>query len=843
MADSLAIALSRHHAEEELRESESRYATTFAAVADGLWEWHVPSGKAFFSAIYYSMLGYEDGEFPASYDSWRRLVHPDDIGRVEQGLRQGLESGNGFNIELRMKMKSGDWGWVCTRGKVVEKDADGKALRMVGTLSDITERKRTERRQVLLSEILGILNSPVVLPDILNGVLSAIKRETGFDAMGIRLKSGDDYPYFSQDGFFKDFLLAENTLVKCDNDGGVCRDAKGNIILECTCGLVISGKTDPANPLFTSGGSFWTNNSFPLLDLPSDQDPRIHPRNRCIHDGYASIALIPIRAGQEIVGLLQLNNREKDSFTLDMIRFLEGICASIGMSLMQRHAEENYRTLFNEMLDGFALHEIICDSEGNPADYRFLAVNPAFERMTGLKTGEIVGRTILEVMPDTERYWIETYGNVALTGEPAFFENYSSELGKYFEVTVFRPAPRQFACIFSDITARKQGEEGKARLEQKLLESQKMQAVGQLAGGISHDFNNLLSVINGYSQLLVRNSDLKPAAVQQVEEILRAGERAAGLTRQLLVFSRHQTMELKIIDLNTIVSGTNKMLRRIVRENIEMAIIEGPNLGRIKADPGQIEQVIMNLVVNASDSMPNGGSITIKTENVKFGGNERVPNQVIKSGLYVMLSVSDTGCGMDNDVKEHIFEPFFTTKDVGKGTGLGLAIIYGIVKQANAYIDVQSELGKGTRFQIYFPQVVEEVTAEEEWRSVASFPRGSETIMISEDEESIRLMLEDFLKSIGYTVLTACNGKEALELAESHKGKIHLLLTDIVMPGMNGFELAKRLKKALPEIKLLFMTGYIKPTSTQEMMKIKDNLIDKPVSIHALSIKLREILG
>jgi CheY-like chemotaxis protein len=375
------------------------------------------------------------------------------------------------------------------------------------------------------------------------------------------------------------------------------------------------------------------------------------------------------------------------------------------------------------------------------------------------------------------------------------------------------------------------------------MESQKMQAIGQLAGGISHDFNNLLSVINGYSQMLLRDTDLKPAAHQYIEEMLRAGERASSLTRQLLVFSRRHPAESKIVDLNTIVSGVNKMLRRIVRENIGMAIVGAPNLWQIKADPGQIEQVIMNLVVNASDAMPDGGTLTIETENVKIDGSNRLDHHSdINPGSYVMLSVSDTGCGMDDKVKGHMFEPFFTTKEVGKGTGLGLATVYGIVKQSRAYIDFQSELGKGTRFRIYFPQSVNEDVSHEERQETANIPRGSETILLVEDEDSIRVMLQDFLQSIGYAILPACNGKEAFELARNRKKRIHLLLTDVVMPGMNGFELAKRVKKLLPGIKLLFMSGYANQTDTQEMLKMNKNLIQKPISISDLGVKLREIL-
>jgi PAS domain S-box-containing protein len=593
--------------------------------------------------------------------------------------------------------------------------------------SDITVRKLVERRQILSTEVLGILTKPLALHDMITGVIAAIKRGGDFDAVGVRLKTGDDFPYFGQEGFSNDFLLTENTLIERNMDGGVCMGKDGKPCLLCTCGLVISGKTDPANPLFTQGGSFWTNDLAVLLELLAEQDPRFHPRNRCIHEGYKSIAMIPIRANREIIGLLQLNNWKKDSLNIDMIHFFEGLCASIGVSLMHKQAESE-----------------------------------------------------------------------------------------------------------------------KANMEKQLRESQKMEAIGLLAGGISHDFNNLLSVINGYSQVLLLDPDLKAVARLSIEEILRSGERASALTRQLLVFSRRQITELRNIDLDTVISDMERMLRRLIREDITVTRNIAPGLWQIKADPGSIEQVIMNLIINASDAMPDGGTLTIETENIKIeSSSDRYHHgSDIKPGSYVMLSIRDTGCGMDDNVREHIFEPFFTTKDVGKGTGLGLATVYGIVKQSNAFIDVQSEPGKGTTFLIYFPRVVDEETADQEHiRTVTTMPRGSETILLAEDEDIIRRMLQDFLRSIGYAVLSASNGKEALELAQKHKGEIHLLLTDIVMPKLNGFELSKQLRNLFPEIKLLFMSGYAKPADIHKMIGVTNNLIDKPINLYAMAVKIREVLG
>ncbi len=718
-------------------------------------------------------------------------------------------------------------------------------------IRDIAERRKVERNQALSYEILGILDTTLALPELLNAVLTAIKKTSGFDAVGIRLETVNDFPYFVQNGFSNDFLLTENTLIAQDRDGVVCRDANGSIMLECNCGLVISGKTDPANPLFTPYGSFWTNNSFPLLNLPADQDPRFRPRNKCMYAGYGSIALIPIRANQKTIGLLQLNNRKKDSLTIDMICVFEKISATIGVVLMQKQSEVELRksearlqTLIQTIPDLIWLKD---------ADGAYLSCNAMFERYFGAKEADIVGKTDYEfVERELADYFREHDRKAMAAGKPTSNEEwitFADDGRRAFMDTIKTPmyGPKGTLIgvlgIGRDITKRKQEEEKKENLELQLRESHKMEAVGQLAGGISHDFNNLLSVINGYSQVLLMDPDLKDNVRAKLEEILRTGERAAGLTRQLLVFSRHQQVEFKILDLDIIISGMEKMLLRLIRENIIVTRNIGPELWLIKADPGNIEQVIMNLIINASDAMPDGGTLTVETENMKIDKSNRLCHHAdIVPGSYVMLSVSDTGCGMDDKVREHIFEPFFTTKEVGKGTGLGLATVYGIVKQSNAHIDVQSELGKGTMFRIYFPRIATGDATHKGRQETAIIPLGTETILLAEDQDGVRGMLQIFLQSIGYTVLPACNGKEALELAKNYAGQIHVLLTDIVMPGMNGFDLSKDMKILLPEIKLLFMSGYNEPTDSNKTITISDNFIQKPIQLDVMSVKLRKIL-
>ena len=502
----------------------------------------------------------------------------------------------------------------------------------------------------------------------------------------------------------------------------------------------------------------------------------------------------------------------------------------------RQRAEQDYRTLFREMLDGFALHEILCDQEGRPVDYRFLAVNPAFERMTGMKAADIQGKTALQVFPGLEPSWIETYGSVALTGEPVFFEEYAAALNKHFQVTAFRPAPHQFACIFADITERKQA-------EARLAQAQKMESIGRLAGGIAHDFNNLLTVINGYSQLLLGKLKAGDPLRATLAEIHKAGERAAALTRQLLAFSRKQVLAPRVLDLNRLVEEMSPMLERLAGEDAELSVALHAESGEVYADPHQLEQVLMNLAANARDAMPGGGKLRIETAQVERDGVYAASHPDARAERYVMLAVSDTGVGMDEATRQQIFEPFFTTKEVGKGTGLGLSMIQGIVAQSGGYIEVYSQPGHGTTFKVYLPALAG--VAAEASRPAAGPPQGGkESVLIVEDQAEVRDYTVAVLKDYGYRVIAADNAGEALLVCEREPESIDLVLTDMVMPNMSGRELAERLKAVRPGIKVLFMSGYTDDAVVHHGVVEEDaKFIQKPFSPEELAARVREILA
>jgi two-component system cell cycle sensor histidine kinase/response regulator CckA len=390
--------------------------------------------------------------------------------------------------------------------------------------------------------------------------------------------------------------------------------------------------------------------------------------------------------------------------------------------------------------------------------------------------------------------------------------------------------------IIVDITDRK-------LLEGQLQQARRMEAVGRLAGGIAHDFNNLLTIIKGYTELALGRAKVQPELRTDIERIEDASERAAGLVRQLLAFSRRQVLQPKVLDLNSIVVGLDKLLRRLMDEDIEMVTLAGRSVGAIKADPGQIEQVIMNLVVNARDAMPEGGRLTIETSNVDLDGGYAKDHASVKPGRYVMLVVSDTGIGMSADTVAHIFEPFYTTKESGRGTGLGLSTVYGIVKQSGGYIWVYSEPGKGSAFKVYLPRVDEPVETLTPGKTLAANRKGTETVLLVEDDPQVRELTRTVLVAQGYFIVEAAGPEDAERIVESERAEIHLLLTDVIMPGMSGRELAKRLTARLPRMRVLYMSGY-----THNIIAHGGNLeagvafLQKPFTPSVLVEKVREVL-
>jgi two-component system cell cycle sensor histidine kinase/response regulator CckA len=495
--------------------------------------------------------------------------------------------------------------------------------------------------------------------------------------------------------------------------------------------------------------------------------------------------------------------------------------------------EERFRKAFDANPEPITIATI---DEG-----RYIDVNESFLRVTGYRREEVVGRTSREInfweRPEDRANLVESLKNHGSVHDiEILFRTKSGEKRTGLNsAEAIEIAGQKFVfAIFKDITDQKS-------LEKQLRQAQKMEAIGQLTGGIAHDFNNLLGVIIGYSEVLYEQLPATSTMRRDCDQIRKAGERAASLTRQLLAFSRQQHLEPKVLELNEVVRDVQKLLRRLIGEDIDLRTSLAPDLGNVKADRGQIEQVIMNLAVNARDAMPNGGRLTIETCNVDVGDDYISKSPQQQTGPHVLLSVSDSGTGMDAETQARIFDPFFTTKEIGKGTGLGLSTVYGVIRQSGGHIWVYSELGLGTTFKIFLPRVDKVALPEKPVPVTSTNLTGAETILLLEDEVSLLVLTRRFLLENGFKVLDAEHPDKAIQIAQQYSGPIHLLLTDVVLPGRNGPALAEKVTQIRPDIKVIYMSGYT-GFAHRELLDSNANLLPKPFTRDSLLRKLHEVL-
>ncbi|MDB5339631.1 MAG: hybrid sensor histidine kinase/response regulator [Planctomycetaceae bacterium] len=481
------------------------------------------------------------------------------------------------------------------------------------------------------------------------------------------------------------------------------------------------------------------------------------------------------------------------------------------------------------------------------AELRVTDWNPAAERIFGFSKDEVLGTgpPYEKIVPESFRAEVEPLLARIQAGDMAAHsvnQNLTKD-GRTITCEWFNTPLLDEVGSFTGLLCLAQDLTGRLLLEEQFRQAQKMEAFGQLAGGVAHDFNNLLTIINGYSDMVL--GDLAPDDPNRelLAEVYKAGQRSAALTRQLLAFSRQQVLALRVLDLNVVVGDTASMLRRVIGEDVLLSTTTSRGLWPVKADPGQVEQILLNLAVNARDAMPTGGKLTIETGNVELDETYTASRPDARAGSHVLLAVSDTGCGMTPEVRAKIFEPFFTTKEPGKGTGLGLATVYGIVKQSGGHVDVYSELGVGTSFKIYLPRSEQEAEEEKSHSALRTLPRGTETVLVVEDDGVVRALSRRILQLAGYSVLEAAGGDEALLVANGHTGRVHLLVTDVVMPGVGVRAVAERVAERHPGLRVLFVSGYTDDAVVRHgVLHDNVNFLQKPFTSAALAWKVREVL-
>lgn len=879
----------RAQADQRLRESEASLAA--AQRIAGLGSWTVElvdledmeKNPIRWSDEMYRIFGYEVGQVEVSRATFFRAVHPADRDHIRETAARALRERTGFSVEYRITRPDGSERTIQGHADIAFDGLTKRPLRLIGTVQDVTERTQAEEKLAQLALIVESSNdaiSSVALDGKIVSWNKGAERLYGYtasEALGqpITILSPDERP-----GEIEGLLerLGKGERIPAFE---TVRLRKGRQLIDVS--LTISPVLDPGGNIIGTAAvarditrrkreEERSRRLAQVVDSATefistgDREGRITFMNRAflratgwteeevLGKFFRDVVLSPNNApglSQEILAGSMRDegwkgeclHRRKDGtdfpvyLSVGPLKDSQGrIIGNVGVVrdlTESKRAEERFYKAFHLNPEPITLATL---SEG-----RYFDVNESFLRVTGYRRDEVIGRTSLEL-----KFWERVEDRATLIRllqqqgsvrdlEITFRTKSGEQRTALDSADVIELNGRQCViAILKDITERKS-------LENQLRQLQKMEAVGQLTGGIAHDFNNLLGVILGYSEMLEEKLDRNSKLHKTAEEITKAGQRAASLTRQLLAFSRQQVLEPKVLNLNTVVADTQKMLGRLLGEHIEIATALASDIGQIRADRGQIEQVIMNLAVNARDAMPDGGKIIIETRNMDLDDAYALRHPPAVAGRYVELVVTDTGVGMDAQTQSHIFEPFFTTKELGKGTGLGLATVYGVVKQSGGYVWVYSEPGVGTTFKVYLPRVDAQVQNSRRVDAGSALTKGSETILLVEDEESLRTLTRTILEQHGYTVLEASGGEEAMEIARRYASPIDLLLTDMVMPGINGRVVARNLAQVRPEIKVLYMSGY-SGFASQGPAESGDILLTKPITRSALLRKLDEVL-
>ena len=896
----------------DITESEELFSATFEQAAVGIA--HVaPDGRWLrVNQKLCEIVGYSKDELMKL--TFQDITFQDDLDTDLEYVRRMLAGEiKSYSMEKRYIRKDKSIVWINLTVSLVRKPS-GEPKYFISVVEDITTRKKTETELHKSEELIAQLKR-----------VEAALRESESRFRIIVESDPDCVNIVSIDGQLLDMNPA------------------GLRIIEAGDGAEILGRQ--------------------IIELvhPEDRPTYLKLQHEVILGGTGQIQyrIVSLKGTERWIDGHSVALRADDGSVSSILNVLHDITARKRGEEKLRASEELYRSLFENMMNGFAYCKMLFD-QGRPQDFIYLEVNSAFESLTGLKN--VVGKKVSEVIPgirESDPMLLEIYGRVALTGKPETFEIYVEALKMWFSISVYSPKKEYFVAVFDVISERKQAEEEKARLlaiieespdfigvadlqgnlqyhnlaakkmvglpenadlthlkirdmhpgwaaklveeegiptilregswkrenallhrngseipvsqvlvihrdssgepkfistimrditenrklENQLRQSQKMEAVGQLAGGIAHDFNNILTAITGYGYIALMKMAKDDPSRLDIEHMLEGVDRAAYLTKDILLFSRKHTINKNPVDLNEVVRLVEKFLKRVIGEDIDYKTVLQEKPIPVLADSHHIEQVLMNLATNACDAMSNGGLFTITTEKVTLNQDFISAHGYGKPGEYAMITISDTGMGMDEETRKRIFEPFFTTKEVGKGTGLGLAVVYGIIKEHDGYINVYSEPSKGTTFRIYLPVIALELKKEAKVHQKEAYNQGTETILVVEDDASLRNLSKTVLTEFGYTVIEAVDGEDAVKKFMENKDRIHLILSDLIMPKMNGKEACEEMLKMKPDMKIIFMSGYAPDIIRKKVLLGEgSHMIFKPMSPHDLLKKIRNVL-
>jgi two-component system, cell cycle sensor histidine kinase and response regulator CckA len=762
----------------------------------GFWDISLKDEKLTCSARCKENYGRTENE-ELSYSDMQAAIHKEDFPRWRATIDKAIAECSDFEIEYRIQLSNDEIRWVLIHGSC-SADSTGETVAMTGTSVDITERKIIEER---LRKSQRVLANAQRIGRLGNW-------EWDFQT-NLVTHSEESLRLFGQPENRFQYKLEENLARVHPEDQEYVRIALEKAI----------NRIKPYDVEYR-------------ISIPGRQEIIVHAVGEMTFDNENR----PLSMSGTIQDITEFKILKSERSHLSaqvktQQQYLNNIIANLPGVIWETHVDKSVNTQQVDFVSDYIEEMIGYSPEEwlSKPNFWLELIHPddkerAFsEAQNFLQNGGKGVQQYRWIAKNGDIVWVETHMVATF--------NDQHEL-------------RNIQGITMDISERHNAEETLRKKEEELLQAQKLESVGRLAGGIAHDFNNMLTAINGYSDLILKTLKETDPIYKKVSEIRKAGERSAQLTQQLLAFSRQQIMQTKEVYLNQIVRDTNDMLNRLLGEDIKIITEFKDEKSPISVDPGQMMQVILNLAINSRDAMPYGGTLSIKTENVDLNSDLEDNFISLHPGAYVKLTVSDTGNGMDESMLDHIFEPFYTTKEVGKGTGLGLATVYGIVKQSNGHIRVESRLNKGTTFNIYFPRLTENIVNENKSPKTDNLPAGSETVLLVEDEKMVRQLIQRILETSGYKIIAAENGMEALEICQTRNLNIDVLVTDVVMPEMGGHELAKKLVGNFPDLKVIYISGYTSDIVTRHGISQNGaNFIQKPFSPDELVRKIRQLLN